>query len=135
MLAGVEAARIAPLTLAYIGDSVFDLYVRTTLVLDKAGNTGRLHNKSSGVVNARAQAVFAHSIEDSLSEEESDIFRRGRNAKSATVPKNMSVADYRYATAVEALVGYLYLTGQTERIGALLGRLAVNGREDDETEQ
>lgn len=117
------AAQIAPLNLAYIGDSVFDLYVRTALVTSCAGNTGVLHIKSSGVVNARAQAAFAHGIIEELSERERNVFMRGRNAKSATVPKNMSVADYRYATAAEALIGYLFLSGQEERMDGLLALL------------
>ncbi len=126
----LQAAQMAPLTLAYIGDSVFDLYVRTALVLNKVGNNGMLHTRSSGIVNARAQAKFAHSLEADLTERELNIFMRGRNAKSATVPKNMSVADYRYATAVEALLGYLYLTGQEDRLNELLNGLKPQIEDD-----
>lgn len=112
-----DAARQSnPLVLAYIGDTVWDLFVRTSLVLDGRGNAGTLHRLSSKMVNARSQAQVARRIFDRLSDDEKDIFMRGRNAKSATVPKNMSVADYRYASALEAVVGYLYLTGQPQKI-------------------
>ncbi|MDL2237535.1 Mini-ribonuclease 3 [Christensenellaceae bacterium OttesenSCG-928-K19] len=125
-----QAAQLAPLTLAYVGDSVFDLFVRTVLIQRHTGNAGALHKKSVKMVNARAQAAFGNSIRDGLTERELNIFMRGRNAKSATVPKNMSVSDYKHATAVEALVGYLYLTGQNERLNELLGGMEFeNGTE------
>jgi ribonuclease-3 family protein len=124
-----KAARMPPLVLAYIGDSVYDMYVRTRLVLSHAGGAGALHVMSAGIVNARAQAALARLAEDRLTDWEKDVFRRGRNAKSATTPKNMSVADYRYATAIEAVVGYLYLTGQGERLAELLAGTADAARE------
>ncbi len=124
-----KAAQMPPLVLAYIGDSVYDMYVRTQLVLNHAGGAGMLHSMSTGIVNARAQAALARQVEDGLTDREKDVFRRGRNAKSATTPKNMSVADYRYATAIEAVVGYLYLTGQDERLAALLAGAADAVRE------
>ena len=112
-----EAARQSnPLVLAYVGDTVWDLFVRTSLVLEGRGNAGTLHRLSSKMVNARSQANVARRVFETLNDDEKDIFMRGRNAKSATVPKNMSVADYRYATALEAVVGYLYLTGQPQKI-------------------
>jgi len=125
VLSKAEAAQLPPLTLAYMGDSVFDMYVRTHLVLKNGGKAGALHLMSVKVVNAKSQAVFAHTIEGGLDEQERNIFMRGRNAKSATVPKNMSVADYRYATAAEAVIGYLYLTGQQERMNELLDKLDI----------
>ncbi len=116
-----EAARqLSPLVLAYIGDTVFDLYVRTSLVLKRRGNAGALHRQSVAIVNARAQAQLARRVFESLDADEKDIFMRGRNAKSATVPKNMSVADYRQATALEAVLGYLYLTGRTGKMEDIL---------------
>ncbi|MEF9864219.1 MAG: ribonuclease III domain-containing protein [Christensenellaceae bacterium] len=118
-----EATQIAPLTLAYIGDSIFDLYVRTKYILGCSKNAGALHVMSIKIVNAKSQAVFAHEVLEDFTQEERDVFMRGRNAKSSTTPKNMSIADYKYATAIEAVVGYLYLTGQTARINDLLGRL------------
>lgn len=116
-----EAARqLSPLVLAYIGDTVFDLYVRTSLVLKRRGNAGALHRQSVALVNARAQAQLARRVFENLDADEKDIFMRGRNAKSATVPKNMSVADYRQATALEAVLGYLYLTGRTGKMEDIL---------------
>ena len=118
-----KAAQMPPLTLAYIGDSVFDLYVRTKYVLGCAKNAGALHSMSIRLVNARAQAEFARRWMERFTEAEADIFRRGRNAKSPSPPKNMSLADYKYATALEAVVGYLFLTGQAGRIDEILGTL------------
>jgi len=116
-----DAARQTnPLVLAFIGDTVFDLYVRTSLALQGKGNAGALHRQSIELVNARAQAHLARSVFENLAGDEKDIFMRGRNAKSATVPKNMSVADYRQATALEAVLGYLYLTGRTGKIEEIL---------------
>ena len=115
-----EARRLNPLVLAYIGDTVFDLYVRTSLVLSSRGNAGAMHRMSVELVNARAQAGLARRVFDGFEQDEKDIFMRGRNAKSGTVPKNMSVADYRQATALEAVLGYLYLIGRTEKIEEIL---------------
>lgn len=123
-----EASLIPSLNLAFIGDSVFDIYVRTYLLLNTKEKTGALHNYSSSVVNAHSQADFAHQIEENLTEKEKQIFTRGRNAKSATVPKNMSLIDYKYATAAEALIGWLYLTGQSERLEELLRGLNLEER-------
>ncbi|MEA5003417.1 MAG: ribonuclease III domain-containing protein [Christensenella sp.] len=118
-----KASQIAPLTLAYIGDSVFDLYVRTKYALNSQKNAGKLHSMSIRIVNARAQAAFAHEWMERFTDAEKEVFMRGRNAKSPTVPKNMSVADYKYATAMEAVIGYLYLSGQMERANEILGTL------------
>lgn len=123
-----EASLIPSLNLAYIGDSVFDMYVRTYLLLNIKEKTAALHSYSSSIVNARSQADFARTIEAHLTEKEKQIFLRARNAKSATVPKNMSVKDYKYATAVEALIGWLYLTGQSERLFELLNGLDLEER-------
>lgn len=111
-----EARQMGPLALAYLGDTVYDLYVRTSLLLESRGNAGALHRKSIAIVNARAQAGVARRMFERLSKSEQEIFMRGRNAKSATVPRNMSVADYRQATALEAVVGYCYLTGRLNTI-------------------
>ena len=119
-----KAAQIAPLTLAFIGDSVYDLYVRTNYALRCSKNAGALHSMSIHLVNARAQAEFAHQWMERFTEAEADVFRRGRNAKSPSPPKNMSIADYRYATAMETVIGYLFLTGQAGRINEILGTLS-----------
>lgn len=120
LLAPEAARQINPLVLAYIGDTVFDLYVRTSLALKGRGSAGALHRQSVALVNARSQAQLARRVAGGLAPDERDIFMRGRNAKSATVPKNMSVADYRQATALEAVLGYLYLTGRTGKIEEIL---------------
>lgn len=106
----------SPLTLAYIGDGIFDLVIRS-IVVDR-GNTSanQLHHRTSHVVKAHSQAKMAEALQEFLTEEEVDIYRRGRNAKSHTMAKNATVADYRSATGFEALMGYLYLTDQMERL-------------------
>ncbi len=106
------------LNLAYIGDTVYDLYVRTHIVKNQMGKVQALHKLASGVVNAKAQAVAATLVLPRLTERENEIFKYGKNAKSKP-PKNMSVEDYSMATGIEAVIGYLYLTGQTERADAL----------------
>ena len=123
VLSEEKAAQLAPLTLAYIGDSVFDLYVRTKYALNSQKNAVKLHAMSIRLVNARSQAAFAHRWMEQFTAAEKEVFMRGRNAKSQTVPKNMSVADYKYATAMEAVIGYLYLSGQSQRISDILGTM------------
>lgn len=105
----------SPLTLAYIGDGVFDLIIRT-VVVDK-GNTSpnELHRHTSSIVKAHTQALMAEALMEELTEEEHDVYRRGRNAKSFTTAKNATVADYRKATGFEALMGYLYLEDRFDR--------------------
>ena len=110
----------SPLVLAYIGDAVFDLVVRTILVEKTNEPVNVLHKKSAAMVKATAQTELYHRIEEMLSEDEMAVFKRGRNAKSHTTAKNASVSDYRCATGVEALIGYLYLEGNMERILELL---------------
>ena len=104
----VDIRTYSPLTLAYIGDGVFDLVIRSVVV--GKGNTrpNQLHHRTSQIVKAHTQAVIIQYLEPMLTEEEADIYRRGRNAKSATMAKNATMADYRKATGLEALVGYLY---------------------------
>ena len=110
----------SPLTLAYIGDGIFDLVIRT-VVVDK-GNTSanQLHYHTSHVVKAATQAKMIQYLRERLTEEEADIYRRGRNAKSHTMAKNATGSDYRNATGFEALMGYLYLTEQMEGMVELI---------------
>ncbi len=110
---------LSPVALAYIGDTIYDLYVRTFLVSRRAGRIEDMHKAASGVVNARAQAQAARLLEGGFTEREAEIYRAGRNAKSIP-PKNMSREDYALATGLEAVIGYLYLTGQQARTEALL---------------
>lgn len=106
----------SPLTLAYIGDGIYDLIIRTMLVEKGNSQVNKLHHKASSLVKATAQKEILHAIQDILTEEELGVFKRGRNAKSVTTAKNASVTDYRIATGFEAMIGYLYLTEQLERI-------------------
>lgn len=112
-----EARLLNPLQLALIGDGVYELFIRNTILSNNLElNAHKIHVKAIGYVKAKSQSIIMHEIEDKLTENESYIFKRGRNAKSATVPKNADVRDYRMATGFEALIGYLYLIGDTERL-------------------
>lgn len=106
----------SPLTLAYIGDAVYELVVRTVVVERANRSANDLHKRTVKYVKAEAQSAMVQAILPVLTEEEEAVFKRGRNAKSYTTAKNASVGDYRRATGFEALIGYLYLTEQTERI-------------------
>lgn len=110
----------SPLTLAYIGDGVYDLIIRTVLV--KKGNcpVNRLHKKASSLVKAGAQSAIMEVIEQELTDEELSVYRRGRNAHSPTMAKHATMADYRRATGFEALMGYLYLKGDYTRMLTLV---------------
>lgn len=106
----------SPLTLAYIGDAIYDLVIRTIVVERGNSPANRLHRKTVSYVNARVQARMIDALESELSEEEAAVYHRGRNAKSYTAAKNASVIEYRKATGLEALCGYLYLQGRQERM-------------------
>lgn len=110
-----EVRELSPLTLAYIGDAAFEILVRSK-ILDLRKNPNKLHRESIRYVRAKGQRELFEKIENQLTEEEYKIFKRGRNAKSHTVPKNADPIDYRIATGVEALFGYLYLLKRYERI-------------------
>jgi ribonuclease-3 family protein len=124
----VDIRTYSPLALAYIGDGVFDLVIRSVVV--GRGNTraNQLHQRTSSIVKAHTQAQIITYLEEQLTEEEAAIYRRGRNAKSPTMAKNATVSDYRKATGLEALVGYLYLTDRFERLVALI-KAAADGLE------
>ena len=106
----------SPLTLAFVGDCVYDLIVRTVLVERANEAPNKLHKKKSEIVKAAAQAAQIESILTELTEEELAVYKRGRNAHSHTAAKNASIADYRKATGLEALYGYLYLAERTDRL-------------------
>lgn len=110
-----DANQYSPLTLAYIGDAVFDMVVRTLLVEQANVQVKKLHKKACEIVKAKSQADLIIAIEDELSGDEYSIFKRGRNAKSASTAKNADIHDYRNATGFEALLGYLYLSGHLGR--------------------
>ncbi len=115
-----EINSYSPLTLAYLGDAVFEIVVRTIIVEKKSGTVKSLHRQSSSLVNAKAQAELMARIMNILTEEEISIFKRGRNAKSHSVAKNADIHDYRTATGFEALMGYLYLKGEMQRLLELI---------------
>ncbi len=106
----------SPLTLAYIGDAVYEIIIRTIVVSEGNTQVNKMHKKSSNLVKAETQANIVKAIMDDLSDEELGFYKRGRNAKSYTSAKNASISDYRMATGFEALIGYLYLTGQDKRM-------------------
>ena len=110
-----EVRELSPLPLAYIGDACFEILVRSE-ILDVRKNPNKLHRESIRFVRAKSQRELFEKIEENLTEEEIKIFKRGRNAKSHTVPKNADPIDYRIATGVEALFGYLYLLKRYNRI-------------------
>lgn len=119
-IADVDIRTYSPLTLAYIGDGIFDVVIRSIVV--GRGNTpvNQLHHKTSHIVKAHSQAMMAEVLLDEMTDTEKDIYRRGRNAKSHTMAKNATVMDYRSATGFEALMGYLYLTDEMDRILELI---------------
>lgn len=116
----IDIKTYSPLTLAYIGDGIYDLVIRTMIVEGGNAPVQRLHKKVSSYVKASAQTKMFHKIESLLSEDELSIYKRGRNAKSYTSAKNATMSDYRIATGFEALMGYLYLTEQLPRIIELI---------------
>lgn len=110
----------SPLTLAYVGDAVYELVIRTMIISKGNAPVNKLHKRSAALVKAPAQAQMMKVIEPLLSEEELRIYKRGRNAKSYTSAKNASVIDYRIATGFEALMGWLYLQERQERLLELI---------------
>ena len=115
-----EINTLSPLTLAFLGDSVYEMFVRTKILSMGNRPANELHKIAVGYVKAKAQAQAAHKILDTLSEEEAEIYKRGRNTNIHTVPKNADMADYRHATALEALIGYLYIKGDEKRLSEIL---------------
>lgn len=110
----------SPLSLAFIGDAVYEVYIRTYILSKGNMPPHKLHIQAANFVKAKSQAKVMHQIAEHLDEEEAEIARRGRNAKSGTIPKNADVTDYKNATGLESLFGYLYLTGKTERLNQLI---------------
>jgi len=111
-----EINMLSPLTWAYVGDCIYELYIRTDLVNKTKLKPHKLHIETIKYVKAKAQADILKRIEENLTEKELEIVRRGRNAENHHLPKNADPADYMYSTAFEGLIGYLYLTKQDERL-------------------
>ena len=112
----INAYQYSPLSLAYLGDSVLDLMVKSYFVVNVNKQTYKYHKDVTHIVNAVNQSAFIDSIMDELSEDELDIYKRGRNANSHSKAKNATRSEYRKATGLEAMIGYLYLKNETERL-------------------
>lgn len=108
------------LTLAYLGDAVFELEVRKKLLESGSHKVEKLHKRTTGIVNAASQSFFVGKLEPLFTEEESSVYHRGRNGKTLTAAKHQKISDYRRATGFEAVFGYLFLKGDTERIAEFM---------------
>ncbi len=115
-----ELNQMSPLILAYVGDAVYELAVRRSLAVDGHKKINEIHLNTVNRVKAESQARTLRRIEERLTPEEIDIVRRGRNAKSGSHPRNVSISDYRLSTGLEALLGHLYLQGKLERLDEIL---------------
>lgn len=128
-----EPEQLSGLTLAYMGDGVFELYVRFRLIARGGVRPNKLHREAKRYVSAKAQSRILRSLQEEgvLSEVEASVVRRGRNAKSGTIPKNTDRATYQESTAFEALIGLLYLTGKEERLDEIVQKAfdTVEGKE------
>jgi len=115
----MKASEYSPLVLAYIGDAIYEVYVRNKLVSQHNIQVDKLHKMAVNMVKSSAQAKSYHKIEQELTEEELAVFKRGRNAKSS-VPKNSDMSEYKIATGLEALIGYIYLSGDNKRLDEIM---------------
>lgn len=119
----IEARNMSPLVLAYMGDAVYEVYIRRYLIEKcSTSKVNDLHKKAISFVKAKSQALAVLNLENELSEEESHIVKRGRNQKSNTVPKNADITDYKYATGFECLVGYLHLIDEKDRMENIINK-------------
>lgn len=125
-----EINQLSPLTWAYIGDCIFELYIRTKLVNETKLKPHELHVKAINFVKASAQAEMLHNIQQNLTQEEQDIVRRGRNAENHHLPKNSNIQEYMYSTAFEALIGYLYLCKKETRVKEII-EMAIQSKEEE----
>lgn len=122
VLSEEDILMLNPLHLAYIGDGIYELFIRTYL-LDGKMSVNEMNKKARSLVNAETQALVSQLIMDHLNEKEERIFKRGRNAKTSSSPKNMKIMDYKHATGLEALLGYLYLKQSDERLLELMNKI------------
>ena len=116
----IEVNQMSPLVWAYIGDSVYEQYIRSYLVTNTKFKPHKLHIEATKFVKAASQAKILQQLENSLTEDEKEVVRRTRNTKNHHLPKNSNVQEYMYATAFEGLIGYLYLTKQEKRLNEIL---------------
>ena len=117
---GLPPEQLSPLTLAFVGDAVYEVFIRTRLAKDVNMQSAKLHRKAIHYVSAVAQSAIVHAIEDTFTEEEMAVYKRGRNAHTHTSAKNADITDYRHATGLEALIGYLYLKKDSDRLNEIL---------------
>lgn len=130
-----KVIQLSPLSLAFVGDAFFTLYIRDRLIERHDDKAGGLHDRAKAFVSAHGQAVLFDRLAALLDERETTIARRARNAHNTTRAKNASLADYKKATAFEAVIGYLHLCGKTERLETLLNHLFTeeDGQEENKT--
>lgn len=118
-----EARLLSPLVLAFIGDAAYEVFIRSYIIAQNSDlSAHKMHVKAISYVKAHAQSEILNNIEQYLTEEEMVIYKRGRNAKSSSVPKNADVTEYRKATGLEALVGFLFITDQKDRLRDILNK-------------
>ena len=129
-LSAARARELNPLVLAYIGDAVYELYIRRSLIAAHSVSAHELHLRSIRFASAVGQSQALERVLPLLDEEETAIYRRGRNSKSATVPKHAEVRQYRRATGLESVFGFLYLTGRTERLRTLVSAALAEENEE-----
>jgi ribonuclease-3 family protein len=128
-LPDIKPDELSPAVWAYIGDAVYELYIRCYLLNDGPAKTKNLHHEAIAMVRASFQAQLVSRIEPLLSEDELEILKRGRNVKSGHIPALTDVLTYRHSTAFEALIGYLFLQGERERLYQLLNQAVNQGKE------
>lgn len=120
MINNSDISQMSPLALAYMGDAVYEKFIREYVIRQGLCKNGLLHKKSIKYVSAKGQAKIVRALEEFLTDEEKDIVRRGRNANPHSTAKNADIIEYKYATGFEALIGWLYLTKQEERLENIL---------------
>jgi ribonuclease-3 family protein len=125
---------LPPLLLAYLGDAVYEVFIRYHLIAQGIMKPSELQKAAVRYVSAAAQARALREIEPELSEMEKDIVRRGRNAKSGSAPKNASVSEYRHSTGLEALIGHLYCSGDAQRIDELMRKIIESAEKESTSE-
>ncbi|MBQ2426189.1 MAG: ribonuclease III [Lachnospiraceae bacterium] len=126
----VDAGMYSPLVLAYVGDAVYEIMIRTKVVNGGSVQVNKLHKHSAALVKAETQAKMVMALMEEFTEEEMAVYKRGRNAKSYTMAKNASMKDYRMATGFEALIGFLELSGKTDRLYEIM-EIAFQNKKDN----
>ena len=129
----VDIREYSPLTLAYIGDCIYDLVIKSLVINEGNKQVNKLHQETSKLVQASAQSLMMRTMQEHLTEEEPAVYKRGRNAKSVSPAKNQSITDYRRATGFEALLGYLYLKKDYKRLLELV-KIGLDSLDNSKTE-